>query len=109
MCWVLIGIYSVIIIVHSWILYKMWYSKTGLKWDPVSIVDLLALFHGSNVLSDFEDLEFEPGRTASDLLSDKHYRLGYWEKGVDREIWYGIGRRHLGAGKNFTKIINMAH
>jgi hypothetical protein len=97
MAWVLISIYLVIIALYFWMFSKMWRAKTGLKWDPVRIVDILALVHGSNVLSDFELLEHHPNRTAFELLEGKRYRIGYWERGINREIWYGIGRKNRGS------------
>ncbi|CZR60235.1 uncharacterized protein PAC_10131 [Phialocephala subalpina] len=97
MAWVLFAIYLLIIFLCCWMLSKMWRAKTGLKWDPVRIVDILALFHGSNILDDFKELELQPDRSAYDLLKYKTYRLGYWEKGVDKEIWYGIGRINRGS------------
>ncbi|KAF8856929.1 hypothetical protein BDZ45DRAFT_691403 [Acephala macrosclerotiorum] len=95
--WVLISIYLCIIPVYCWMLLKMRRAQTGLKWDPARIVDLLALFHGSNVLDDFKLLELRPRKMAWWLLSNKNYRLGYWEKGVNKDIWYGIGRKNVGS------------
>jgi len=97
MAWVLFCIYLLIIFLYCWILSKMWRASTGLKWDPVCIADMLALFHGSNVLSDFEELEQQPEKKALWLLCNKTYRLGYWEKGIGKEIWYGIGRAEPGS------------
>jgi hypothetical protein len=99
MAWVLVSLYLLVIFACTLMLSKMWRAKTGLKWDPVRIVDMLALFHGSNVLADFEELECLPDMTAFSLLRDKTYRLGYWEKGIGREIWYGIGRANPGSGE----------
>jgi hypothetical protein len=70
----------------------MWPSSTGLKWDPISIANQLAFFHGSNVLEDFQKLELKPDETAIRLLSKQSYQLGYWERGIKKEIWYSIGR-----------------
>lgn len=97
--WVLFAIYVLISFLCSWMLWKMLQANTGLKWDPVRIVDILALFHGSNVLEDFEELESLPNQNAFELLRNKTYRLGYWEKGTEKKIWYGIGRQNIGSSK----------
>ncbi|KAH8770499.1 hypothetical protein F5882DRAFT_465588 [Hyaloscypha sp. PMI_1271] len=71
-------------------------ANAGLKWDPVRIVHVLALFNGSHVFEDFEKLERLLDKTAFELLTNKTYGLGYWEKGTDRDVWYGIGRANPG-------------
>jgi hypothetical protein len=96
MGWLLFSIYLLLILLYTWTLFKVAPAKTGLKWDPIRIVDQLALFHESNVLEDFQELEDNPDQSSLHLLQDKTYRLGYWEKGVDRKIWYGIGRTERG-------------
>jgi len=74
-------------------------ANAGLKWDPVRIVHVLALFNGSHVFEDFEKLERLLDKTAFELLTNKTYGLGYWEKGTDRDVWYGIGRADPGLGE----------
>lgn len=99
MGWTLILIYAAMIPLYLWAIWHLWSVETGLKWDVVSIVDVLALFHGSNVLQDFEALELRPLKSAFRILSKKSYRMGYWEKGSRKEIWYGIGRTNRGSSK----------
>ena len=93
-------------------------ANAGLKWDPVRIVHVLALFNGSHVLEDFEKLERLLDKTAFELLTNKTYGLGYWEKGTDRDVWYGIGRANPGSGEQYPvlesigeycKIVSAAH
>jgi hypothetical protein len=71
---------------------------TGLKWVPATIADQLALFHESNVLRDFEVLEKDPGIKSTEILRDREYRIGYWEKGRNRRLVYGVGRVSGGRG-----------
>ncbi|KUJ19266.1 uncharacterized protein LY89DRAFT_667247 [Mollisia scopiformis] len=94
MAYVLISLYLVVIILTVMTLVKMLTNKTGLKWDPVTIADQLALFHGSNALDEFEALEQLHRETAFDLLAERSFRLGYWERteGGRTTIWYGIGK-----------------
>lgn len=98
----LIGVYVVNISVMMWIFGSLWTHSTGLKWDPVTIADQVALFHGTNVFKDFEELELHPDEMAYKLLRTNEYRIGYWTKGVDEtNIVYGIGRATLGTGMLF--------
>ena len=89
---VLIVLYTINVTTLVSLLVHLWSRCTGLKWDPVTIADHLALFHDSNVLDDFEILEKEPDQLSRKLLADKEYRIGYWEKGKEHRLVYGIGR-----------------
>jgi hypothetical protein len=90
------------------LLLFLWKRTTGLKWDPTTIADQLALFYKSNVLSDFAELEFEGlhnMQAFNDLfvtpnvqLTGNNFRLGYWEHGVTKKLLYGIGRIELPKG-----------
>ena len=91
----LIGLYFMNEIMLLWIYFFLRNKSTGLKWDPTTLADLLALFHGSNVLPDFARLEKSANRFAHRLLWNQEYRIGYWQKGAERKIWYGIGRMAL--------------
>ncbi|KAI9770740.1 MAG: hypothetical protein M1840_002990 [Geoglossum simile] len=93
---VLIAIYLYFAVLTCIMVIRLWNRPTGLKWDPVSIADQVALFHGSNVLNDFNGLELGSWSAVRDALSERTYRLGYWEKGADRKVWYGIGRESNG-------------
>jgi len=46
----LIAIYLLMFAVVSIVAYKLWQCTTGLKWDPTSIADQLALVQKSNLL-----------------------------------------------------------
>ncbi|CZR61411.1 uncharacterized protein PAC_11307 [Phialocephala subalpina] len=102
MAFVLISLYAVVIVITVMTLIKMLTNKTGLKWDPVTIADPLALFHGSNALDEFEALEQQHRESAFDLLAERSFRLGYWERTEDRKtrIWYGIGKISPPAGRD---------
>ena len=39
------------------LIINLWGRRTGLRWDLVSIADKLALFHGSDILDDFDGLD----------------------------------------------------
>lgn len=86
--WVLFAIYVLISFLCSWMLWKMLQANTGLKWDPVRIVDILALFHGSNVLEDFEDWSPYQIRTRSNFLGTKPIGWVTGKKALKRK--YGM-------------------
>ncbi|KAH0562632.1 hypothetical protein GP486_002683 [Trichoglossum hirsutum] len=81
---VLIAIYPYLAVLACVMIIRLWNRSTGLKWDPVSIADQVALFHGSNVLNDFNGLELESSSAIQKALSEHKYRLGYWEKGTEK-------------------------
>jgi hypothetical protein len=62
-------------------------KSTGLRWDPTSIADYVALFAKCNAMKYFEPLELRHERSARDLISPgQRFRLGYWNKETrDRE------------------------
>jgi hypothetical protein len=62
-------------------------KSTGLRWDPTSVADYVALFAKCNAMKYFELLELRHERSAKDLISpDQRFRLGYWNKETrDRE------------------------
>ena len=78
-----------------WIAHIHRNKSTGLRWDPVTIVDFAALFSQCDVAEYFKDLELRHNRKARDVLSDAHrFRLGYWKKsspGSRERLVYGIG------------------
>lgn len=80
-------------------------KSTGLKWDPTTLADQIALFHGSNVLEDFACVERDYRRSSGWLLRDQQYRIGYWYKGARRDIWYGIGRAARGESESCSVFI----
>ena len=68
-------------------------STTGLKWDPVSIADILVLFHRANFLYDFQRSEVN-GRN-SPYFSATYLRLGYWQTSKHSDAFYGIGKENV--------------
>jgi hypothetical protein len=83
----LVSIYLLISCVTIAIIITLWNRPTGLKWDPVSLADQLALLYRSNVL---EDINRAKDDEVDLLMSKGAYRIGYWWRGD--KVWYGIGR-----------------
>jgi hypothetical protein len=91
----LIAIYVCLLLATTYILARLWDRETGLKWDPVTIADQVALVQGSNIFPMLEGLEFATPRECSSILATRssHFgtlRLGYWMHRCNGTIWYGL-------------------
>ena len=91
--WTLFVLYLLLVIAILLLLLRFVPRQTGLKWDPVSLADILSLFHRSNFLSDFAQSEMHTSSTSRPTA--KPLRLGYWStsKGAS-EAFYGIGEEN---------------
>ncbi|MCJ1470265.1 hypothetical protein MMC07_008910 [Pseudocyphellaria aurata] len=91
--WTLLALYILLAIALMVLMLRFRLRPTGLKWDPVSLADILVLFHRSNMLGDFEGSEIPSARDGQ--RASKSYRLGYW-KTTNRpnEIFYAIAEEH---------------
>ena len=86
--WVLFVLYVLLILGLSALLLRFSHGETGLKWDPRSLADIMAIFHRSNILNDFEHSEIE----AVVSRPPKDIRLGYWRYSRnEEETLYCIG------------------
>jgi Protein of unknown function (DUF3433) len=98
---ILCGGYIIMAAYTCFIAFHFRGKSTGLRWDPISIADFVALFANCNAVRYFELLELRHERSARDLVSGQQdFRLGYWEKCTQdptnptkttTEIVYGIG------------------
>jgi len=80
----------------AWSRFRPRKKLTGLKWDPVSLIDFVSLFAGVNAMSCFAPLELDHERSAQSAMSEHpQFRLGYWRKythdGRPLGYAYGIG------------------
>ena len=92
--WTLFALYLLLAIGLLSLLARFASRKTGLKWDPISLADILTLFHRGNFLSDFERSEIADSPLRNFPL--KHLRLGYWMSSRHtNEILYGIGEENV--------------
>lgn len=88
--WTLFVLYLLLLVAILILLLRFGPRQTGLKWDPVSLADILSLFHQSNFLSDFERSEMQTSLIRQ--TTAKHLRLGYWNTSKRAsEAFYGIG------------------
>lgn len=91
--WTLFVLYLILLVALLLILLRFVPRQTGLKWDPVSIADILSLFHRSNFLSDFARSEMHTSLIRPHTA--KHLRLGYWNASKRAsEPFYGIGEEN---------------
>lgn len=91
--WTLLVLYILLIIALVLLMLRFLLRQTGLKWDPVSLADILVLFQRSNILSDFEGSEI-PSTKDGQRIS-KTYRLGYWTtSNRSNEVFYAVGEDH---------------
>ena len=91
----LIAIYSLLITTTMAILIRLYNRGTGLKWDPVSIADELALLQHPDFRALFANLETYPYAEYRAIMKTRAseygvLRLGYWKNRLDGEIWHGI-------------------
>ena len=91
--WTLFVLYLLLLVALLLLLVRLQPGETGLKWDPVSLADILSLFHRSNFLSDFARSEMQTSSPARPTA--KHLRLGYWSTSKRAsEAFYGIGEEN---------------
>jgi hypothetical protein len=90
----LMAIYGVLALATCTIIFRLSNRELGLRWDPVSIADQLALVQGSNILKLFQGLEFANCKECTKVLKKRWRlsRLGYWkvQENGDTRIWYGL-------------------
>ena len=91
----LITIYALLILRTLTMLVTLWGRETGLKWDPTSVMDQLALVRGSNILPIFDGLEIHnryelQKRFWQKMSNFDSVRLAYWRPNDGGPIWHGI-------------------
>ncbi|KAF1997720.1 hypothetical protein P154DRAFT_524588 [Amniculicola lignicola CBS 123094] len=94
----LIGVYIFMVVVLIWlIIFLQRNTHTGLRWDPVSLADHVALFRKSDFLQRFEGTDIADRDSMMERLWSDRIKLGYWR--VTRpsqpervEIWHGFAK-----------------
>ena len=87
--WTLVALYSLLVIASVLLMFRFFLSWTGLRWDPVSLADLIPLIQRSNILPEFDRSEVTV--TMRDFLPSRVLRLGYWRTADSGEMVYTIG------------------
>lgn len=89
--WTVIVLYILLIIALCILMFFLYRNPTGLKWDPRSLADMIALLERSNNLSHYNGSEtFE--KDDWHLVANRADRIGYWTTTRrPNDIFYGIG------------------
>ncbi len=97
--WAAIALYALLLVALVTLCSWLWRRETGLRWDPRSIADVIALLERSNVMSDYYSSEtFASTQEFRDCLDGRADRLGYWHTSRrPQDVFYGIGEGGLEA------------
>ncbi|CAE7205430.1 DUF3433 multi-domain protein [Pyrenophora teres f. teres] len=89
--WTVIVLYILLIIALIYLMMFLMRNPTGLKWDPRSLADIIALLERANNLGDYNNSEtFE--KADWHLVSNRADRIGYWTTtSRPNDVFYGIG------------------
>jgi len=91
--WTLFALYLLlalaIILLSVWLFHR----RTGLRWDPRSLADVVVLLDRSNIISDYAGSEiFATKQEFRSHLRDRSDRIGFWHTTRQpTEVFYGIG------------------
>ncbi|KAI9660354.1 MAG: hypothetical protein M1821_009704 [Bathelium mastoideum] len=91
--WVAIILFIALIVASVFLLLYLRRVRTGLKWDPRSLADVVVLLERANGLSAYQNSEaFDGLYDFAERLGDRADRLGYWHTYKHPAfIFYGLG------------------
>ena len=91
--WTVIVLYILLIVALILLLTTLRRSETGLKWDPRSLADLIAMLERSNFLNEYTGTEiYTHLGDFRQRLWNSTPRLGYWHTSHrPTDIFYGMG------------------
>jgi hypothetical protein len=91
--WTIIVLYILLIAALIVLLITLQRSETGLKWDPRSLADLIALLERSNFLNEYTGTEiYTHLGDFRQRLWNSTPRLGYWHTSHrPTDVFYGLG------------------
>jgi hypothetical protein len=91
--WTTISLYIILILSLIGLTVYLQLQKTGLKWDPRSLADIVALLERANIVSDYVDSEtLVSKRQFHQRLWSRTDRLGYWHTSRrPQDVFYGLG------------------
>jgi hypothetical protein len=91
--WAVIAFYILLIITLVVLAVYLRRNQTGLKWDPRSMADIIALLERANIMSDYVDSEIYATKAQFETrLWTRTDRLGYWHTSRrPQDIFYGLG------------------
>jgi hypothetical protein len=90
--WTVIVLYILLILALFALMFFLLKKQTGLKWDPRSLADIIALVERSNSLNDYNGSETFEKSEFRQRLATRADRLGYWSTTKrPNDVFYGIG------------------
>ncbi|RFU28155.1 hypothetical protein B7463_g8186, partial [Scytalidium lignicola] len=109
--WTLIAIYILIVIATVITGIVFFRCCTGLRWDPRSLADIMALLPRSNCLPSFHETDTIGRKVELKCrLGSRNDRLGYWHTSTgSQSVFYCIGEeyhsmhRHTGDGRKWQR------
>lgn len=88
--WTIIVLYILLLLVLLFLVVKL-RKQTGLRWDPRSLADIIALLERSNITNDYAGAETFAQRDF-DNLKGRSDRLGLWTTTKrPNDVFHGIG------------------
>lgn len=90
--WTLFGLYFLLLVALVVLGIWLWRQRTGLRWDPRSLADVIALLDRSNAFEEYNNSEaFTSHKDFYQGLGLRSDRLGYWTTSNRPEsVFYGI-------------------
>ncbi|GJD05313.1 phosphoribosylaminoimidazole-succinocarboxamide synthase [Colletotrichum higginsianum] len=104
-CYTLLVFYSIAQLYLLVVVAYLWKRPTGLRWDPVSIADILVLFRHCNFVNNFEGSSIADRQSMIQELGDTRLHLGYWRR-ENGDFWHGFGTD--ASGKPFDPFSSCA-
>ncbi|KAJ0159106.1 hypothetical protein CTA2_10312 [Colletotrichum tanaceti] len=89
-CYTLLVFYGITQFYLLAVMAYLWKRPTGLRWDPVSIADVLVLFRHCNFLNTFEGSSIAERQSMVENLGNTRVYLRYWSR-ENGDFWQGFG------------------
>lgn len=91
--WTLFALYLLLVVALITLGVWTWRQRTGLRWDPRSLSDIIAILDRSNIFDDYGGSEtFASPADFYRRLALRSDRLGYWTtSSKPNEAFYGVG------------------
>lgn len=102
-CWTVFALYVLLFLAILTLAVWLRLQRTGLRWDPRSLADVIALLDRSNIALDYTGSEmFEDAKEFRQRLGHRSDRIGYWHTSRrPNERFYTIGEEG-GATRRYT-------
>lgn len=90
--WVLVGLYTILVVALVLLLMRFIRSKSGLMWDPVCLADLIPIFQRTNILPGFDGSEISGSIRTH--IPQRSLRVGYWTTSRGANTFYAVGEEN---------------